>query len=155
MDCLAFASRRTARAVTNYLNDVLRSLDLSTAQFGLLVAIGKAPERSLREISQILVLDESTLTRNYAVLERRGLVKSDGGRGRGGRRVRLSEEGWRQLEAGSALWREANRRLEEGMSPAELEAGRRFLDALARTSDGLARDRRRADEPVRLGGGVE
>lgn len=155
MDCLAFASRRTARAVTNYVNGVLRPLDLTTAQFGLMVALGKAPDRTLREISHILVLDESTLTRNYAVLERRGLVESDGGRGRGGRRARLSAEGWRQLEAGSDLWRAANATLEASLTQDDLDAGRRFLDAVARASDTLAQEHRSSDEPVLLGDGVD
>ncbi len=155
MDCLAFGSRRAARAVTNYFNGVLRPLDLSTAQFGLMIAIARKPDQTLREISQMLMLDESTLARNHAVLERRGLVESDGGRGRGGRRVRLAEAGWRQIEAGSALWRAANARLEAGLTVDELDAGKRFLDALARASDTLVEAQRNADEPVLLGDGVD
>ena len=60
-DCLAFATRRTARAVTNYFNVLLRPVDLNVAQFGLMTAIAKMPGRTLREIGENLILDESSL----------------------------------------------------------------------------------------------
>lgn len=154
MDCLAYASRRTARAVTNYMNGLLKPLDLSTAQFGLLMVIAKQPDRSLREISHALVLDESTMARNLAVLERRGLTVAEGGRGRSGKRVALTEAGWDLLAAGAGIWRDANRALAKALPPEDMAAGRRYMDALARASEQLAAERH-ADEPVLLGEGVD
>lgn len=154
MDCLAYASRRTARAVTNYLNGLLKPFDLTAAQFGLLAAVASKPDRSLREIAFELLLDESTMTRNLAVLERRGLVQAEGGRGRAGKRVSLTEKGWNLLAAGSVMWRKANDDLAAAMDPAELAAGRRFLDVLARESERLSAERSPL-EPVLLGDGVE
>lgn len=136
-DCLAASTRRTARAVSNYLNTMLRPVDLNVGQFGLLAVIAKKPERTLREIGEFLILDDSTMTRNLAVLERRGLVHGEGGRGRSGKRVSLTDEGRRLLEAGQPLWEEANRNLAEAVSPRLLEAGKQFLDDLADAAEHL------------------
>ena len=138
MDCFAFDTRRTARAVTNYMNGVLKPFDLTTAQFGLLMAVDKRPDSSLREISVNLLLDESTMTRNLAVLERRGLVQSEGGRGRQGKKVSLSAEGHALLEACTAKWRAANQELEARLDPELVRQGRLFLKALTLESEALS-----------------
>lgn len=157
MDCFAFASRRTARAVTNYLNALLKPLDLTTAQFGLMAALAKEPGRTLREISTSLLLDESTMTRNLAVLERRGLVEAEGGRGRAGKRVSLTGEGRALLVRASHAWGVANARLAEAVGPQLTEQGRRFMTALGEESERLAAEHaQRADgEPIMLGDGVD
>lgn len=116
---------------------MLRPVDLNVGQFGLLAVIAKKPERTLREIGEFLILDDSTMTRNLAVLERRGLVHGEGGRGRSGKRVSLTDEGRRLLEAGQPLWEEANRNLAEAVSPRLLEAGKQFLDDLADAAEHL------------------
>lgn len=156
MDCFAFASRRTARAVTNYLNALLKPLDLTTAQFGLMAALKKQPGRTLREISVSLLLDESTMTRNLAVLERRGLAEAEGGRGRGGKRVSLTQAGEALLRQASQAWGEANAKLAEALGPQLTEQGRRFMRALGEHSERLAAEHaQHADEPILLGDGVD
>ena len=49
-DCLAYATRRTGRAVTNLFNSRLTHLDLNVAQFGLLAAVAKLPGSTLAAI---------------------------------------------------------------------------------------------------------
>jgi DNA-binding MarR family transcriptional regulator len=137
MDCLAFGTRRAGRAVTNYMSVLLRPIDLTAAQYGLLAAIFKNPERSLREISVALLLDESTMTRNLAVLERRGLVVMEGGRGRGGKRVSLTDDGRKLWRKGSRIWAAGHQALVDAMAARDVEAGRRFLTALTDASEKL------------------
>lgn len=136
-DCLAFATRRTARAVTNYFNMLLRPVDLNVAQFGLMTAIAKMPGRTLREIGEDLILDESTVTRNLTILERRRLVQSEGGRGRSGKRMSLTREGEALMLSASAEWRRGNRALAEKMPPDVLAGGIEFLKALTVASGAL------------------
>ena len=59
-NCLAYASRRTARAVTNFFNQRLAPFDLNVAQFGLLAAVAKMPGSTLAAIGEAMLLDEST-----------------------------------------------------------------------------------------------
>lgn len=128
--CLGHAARRTGRAISNYFNDLLRPLDLNLPQYGLLVAIGRDPDRTLSAIADALGLDDTTLTRNLAILKRRGLVAAEGGRGRAGKRVRLTEAGVALTRRAVEIWAEANAAITAHMSEADLAAGRAFLQNL-------------------------
>jgi DNA-binding MarR family transcriptional regulator len=135
--CMAFATRRTGRAVTNYFNDLLRPADLNVAQFGLLTAIAKLPGRTLREIGETLILDESTVTRNLTILERRNLVQAEGGRGRSGKRMTLTREGEEIMILAATAWRQGNAALVSNISPELLAAGVEFLNVLTEASGAL------------------
>jgi DNA-binding MarR family transcriptional regulator len=135
--CLASTSRRTSRAVTNFFNARMKPLDLNVAQFGLLIAINNAPGQSLTAISEAMLIDESTMARNLGVLERRGLVESEGGRGRGGKQVRLTPEGKALYTSGIRIWRRANAALEDAMDAREVAAGRLFMGGLAAAAERL------------------
>lgn len=136
--CLATNTRCTARTVSNYANTLMRSLDLNVAQMTLLCVIAMKPEKTIAAMSEHLLLNESTLTRNLAVLERRNLVRSEGGRGRGGKRVELTPEGYKLLEAGIESWRTFNRNLEAELDPETLAAGRKFMTELTAAAERLS-----------------
>lgn len=149
-DCLAYATRRTGRAVTNLFNNRLAHLQLNVAQFGLLAAVGKMPGSTLVAIGEAMLLDESTLARNFTVLERRGLIQAEGGRGRGGKQLNLTRTGKRLAAASALIWRETNRLLAEELGAQEAEAGRKFLRALGAASERLkAEDEAAANWKVR------
>ena len=135
--CMAFATRRTARAVTNYFNLLLRPVDLNVAQFGLMTAIAKMPGRTLREIGDDLILDESTVTRNLTILERRGLVQAEGGRGRSGKRMSMTREGEQLMIAAAIEWKRGNQALKGKVSPELLQAGIEMMKQLTVASGAL------------------
>ncbi len=58
-DCLAYATRRTGRAVTNFFNAQLGHLDLNVAQFGLLAAVTRMPGSALAAIGTAMLLDRA------------------------------------------------------------------------------------------------
>ena len=136
-DCLAYASRRAARAVTNVFNARMAPLELNVAQFGLLAAVAKMPGSTLSAIGEAMLLDESTMARNFTVLERRGLVESEGGRGRGGKHVSLTREGEALFAEAARVWKKTNQKLAAEMNPDEVAAGRAFLRALGAASERL------------------
>jgi DNA-binding MarR family transcriptional regulator len=135
--CLASTSRRTSRAVTNFFNARMKPLELNVAQFGLLAAIANAPGQSLTTISEAMLLDESTMARNLGVLERRGLVASEGGRGRGGKQVSLTSEGRALYGSGARIWKQANVALESAMDAKQVAAGRLFMSGLTAAAERL------------------
>ena len=136
-DCLAYASRRTARAVSNYFNARLTHLDLNVAQFGLLAAVAKMPGSTLSAIGEAMLLEESTLARNFNVLERRGLIEAEGGRGRGGKQVTLTAEGSALFAEAGRIWKRTNQKLAAELEDHGVEAGRDFLKALGEASERL------------------
>ncbi|HVY87716.1 MAG TPA: MarR family winged helix-turn-helix transcriptional regulator [Hyphomonadaceae bacterium] len=136
-DCLAYASRRTARAVSNYFNARLTHLDLNVAQYGLLAAVATMPGSTLSAIGEAMLLEESTLARNFTVLERRGLAKAEGGRGRGGKQVFLTAEGLALLTEASRIWKRTNQKLVSELKDHDVDDGKVFLRALGEASERL------------------
>jgi DNA-binding MarR family transcriptional regulator len=135
--CFAYGARRTARAVTNYFNQRLAPFDLNVAQFGLLAAVVKMPDSSLAAIGEAMLLDESTMARNFNVLERRGLMQAEGGRGRGGKRVSLTPEGRALYDEVLRVWRKTNQKIAHMLGSQQSADGQAFLKELAAASEKL------------------
>ena len=136
-ECLAYTSRRAARAVTNVFNARMAPLELNVAQFGLLAAVAKMPGSTLSAIGEAMLLDESTMARNFTVLEKRGLVEAAGGRGRGGKQVSLTTEGEKLFSEAARVWKRTNQKLAAEMNADDVIAGRAFLRALGAASERL------------------
>ncbi|RYY95290.1 MAG: MarR family transcriptional regulator [Alphaproteobacteria bacterium] len=134
--CLAYATRRTGRAVTNFFNARLAHLDLNVAQFGLLAAVSRMPGSTLAAMGEAMLLDQSTLARNFTVLERRGLVEAEGGRGRGGKSITLTKEGAKLARDAGKIWQATNKQLAAELGE-DAEFGRQFLRALGDISERL------------------
>lgn len=94
-----YRALRTARALTRYYNLALKPVDLLGTQLSLMATVGEAGTSSVARLAEKLATDASTLTRNIAVLEGRGLLEPDTGRGRAGKRVSLTQAGSRGVES--------------------------------------------------------
>jgi len=153
LDCLAYATRRTGRAVTNVFNARMAGFDLNVSQFGLLAAVSKMPGATLAAIGEAMLIDESTLARNFAVMERRGLIAAEGGRGRGGKHLSLTPAGKQLLVEAGRIWLATNRELARELGAEEAAAGRKFLLALGAAAERLKQQPRKevaaADKPAR------
>ena len=152
LDCLAYVTRRTGRAVTNVFNARMVAFDLNVSQFGLLAAVSKMPGATLAAIGEAMLIDESTLARNFAVMERRGLIAAEGGRGRGGKHLTLTPDGRQLLVEAGGVWRSINRELARELGVERAAAGRAFLLALGAAAERLKQQPRKeavADKPAR------
>lgn len=127
----------------------MAGLDLNVAQFGLLAAVSKMPGATLAAIGDAMLLEESTMARNFTVMEKRGLVAAEGGRGRAGKQVRLTRSGEKLLAQAAIAWREANRDLIAQLDAKQLAAGRAFLRALGEASEGLKAEEAAAETASR------
>jgi len=91
--CFGHRSRKAARAVTRAFNQRLKPLNLQITQFILLGMISQGGDRSIAALAEDVGVEPSAVLRNLRVLEERGLVSSEGGRGRAGRRLSLTDAG--------------------------------------------------------------
>lgn len=129
-DCLCFRARRVARALTRMYDEVLRPLGVQATQLTLLNAITMCGERgaTMSRLSEILAMDQTTLSRNLRPLERSGLLEV--GRLETDRRVRLARltpAGQRLVSDALPLWREAHGRVVAALGEEEaLELRHRF-----------------------------
>lgn len=72
--CLCLAARRAARTITREFDQALRAHDLRATQFTLLSTLQIAGPLSIGALAEILAADRTTMTRNLALVEKRGLV---------------------------------------------------------------------------------
>lgn len=106
--CACFKLRAAARRLTQSYEEALRPFDLKATQFSVMVAVyrtqGKVP---ITQLADYLQLDRTSLSRNLAALERRGLAaRSTAGR-QNARTVMLTPAGQTVLKDAIAGWLEA------------------------------------------------
>jgi DNA-binding MarR family transcriptional regulator len=138
-----FALRKASRAVTQLFDEALRPSRLHSTQFTLMVALRLTGAVGVSRLAEELVTDASTLSRNLAVLERRGLVAYSTANGdRRVRRVSLTVAGNAALARALPAWEEANNRLRATVTPPESADLLARLDVLTRAAVGARRSRR-------------
>jgi DNA-binding MarR family transcriptional regulator len=95
------------RAVTQLYDDRLRPSGLRVTQFSMLAAIARLGEATLRQLTDTLAIDQTTLTRSLNLLERNRVIERvphpDGRM----KAMRLTPKGRRALGAARPLWARA------------------------------------------------
>jgi len=103
--CAAFNFRRTARAVTRLYDLGLESSGLRATQFAILTAIAKFQPASISRIGEILVLDQTTLTRSLRLLQKQRYLEISPRSVRRQRFLTLTDSGVKALAIAVPLWR--------------------------------------------------
>jgi DNA-binding MarR family transcriptional regulator len=120
--CACAAVRRTARAVTQLYDEILRAHQIEGAQFALLAMIGKSGECTQASLVERFDFDKTTISRNMRLLARKKWIEFARGEDRRERRVRLTAVGRRRLAAAKPAWRAAQGRLRGSMSQRNWDA---------------------------------
>jgi DNA-binding MarR family transcriptional regulator len=107
LTCMGMHVRRASRVVTQHYDEALRPIGLVLNQFTLLVALHLAKAVSVTRLAQELCTDQTTLTRNLKLLEKRGLIAIAPGRDRRVRLASLTPEGQHVLAQALPLWEQA------------------------------------------------
>ncbi len=111
--CLGMHIRRASRIVTQVYDTALRPLGLALNQFTLLVSIHLLESTSITCLAQKLYTDQTTLTRNLQLLEKRGLVVIAPGEDRRVKLVSLTVEGQTMLAQAMPLWKQAQAEVQQ------------------------------------------
>jgi DNA-binding MarR family transcriptional regulator len=77
LPCLCASTRLAARAITRLYDSEFRSVGLQAPQFALLMQLAQKEGMSQVELLEDIAMDQTTLSRNLAVLVRRKWVKSE------------------------------------------------------------------------------
>ena len=130
--CVAQALRRAARKITRRYEAALRPVGLTMGQFTTLAALARPTAVPLTVLADQLGMDRTTLTRDLAPLERRGLVASSPSPDdRRVRAIKLTDVGRVLLDEAAPLWREAQAESGRRLSDAQWTTIRDDLDRLA------------------------
>ena len=129
-NCLGFKVRRAARAIASRYDAALAPHGLTSPQFSLLSVLATAGLRSVSELAKASTTDRTTLTRNLALLERRGLVESNAGRDKRTHRFVLTPEGRATQAAAREAWLPVQKELHEALGKTRFERLHKDLDVL-------------------------
>jgi DNA-binding MarR family transcriptional regulator len=112
-NCLCLHVRRAARSVARRFDDALRPLDLTNGQFSLMMSLNRPKAPRMRDVSDLLAMDRTTLTANLKPLERRGLVAVAADEAdKRTRRLTLTPAGMALLARAVPIWVETEAEIE-------------------------------------------
>jgi DNA-binding MarR family transcriptional regulator len=131
--CASFNFRRASRAITTLYDNALLESGIRSTQFAILTAVAKTQPVSISTISEILVMDATTLTRSLDLLRKQGLIAISP-RGKMRRRfLSLTLEGEKALSLAIPLWRKIQQTFEENVGGSgHWRALRTELESLAK-----------------------
>ena len=105
-NCTCFNLRKTTRAVTQLYDEALKPSGLYATQFTLLAAISSTEPVTITKLSQALVMERTTLTRNLNPLQKNGWVEVTPGEDKRTRTVFLTRSGKKVLSQAMVYWKE-------------------------------------------------
>lgn len=105
--CFCHHARRTARAITRVFDEALQPVGLKASQFNILAMIAAHEGASTAEISRLLALDRTTLSRNLKPLQSAGYLTAQGGAGRRPDTLELTAAGRILFGQAAARWQTA------------------------------------------------
>jgi DNA-binding MarR family transcriptional regulator len=140
LSCACYNLRRASRAVTQLFDVYFDEVGLKATQFTLLAALAWSDDRppTIGELADTLVLDQSSLSRNLAVLDRLGFLRTvPGERDRRERIVTLTRAGRSALARGFPVWRKAQNAISSALEENELDNELRSLRRMTKYAQSL------------------
>ncbi|MFH1057269.1 MAG: MarR family winged helix-turn-helix transcriptional regulator [Pseudomonadota bacterium] len=111
--CLCAAIRRAGRIATRQYDAYLKPSGLKITQFSMLANIARNPEITVTRLADLLLMDQTTVTRNLVVLEKAGWVGLEPGESdRRLKRVTITAAGQAKLDRARPYWLEAQAAME-------------------------------------------
>lgn len=95
--CLHMNMRKATRAIARHYGTAMRSTALERTQFTLLSVIDGHKQVTINGLAQVLLMDQTTVTRNVQALKRKKFVLIEHGEDRRTRLISLTDEGKRAL----------------------------------------------------------
>ncbi|MDV3250500.1 MarR family transcriptional regulator [Devosia sp. BK] len=94
-----------ARTVTRLADRRLRPFGVTAAQFNIMGMLVSRPNRSISEMASELAMERTTLSRNLALLERKGLIATEATAEGKARPFALTETGRAAFDKAVPEWR--------------------------------------------------
>ncbi|QOX62049.1 winged helix-turn-helix transcriptional regulator [Anoxybacterium hadale] len=128
-DCACRNLRMTTRVITQYYDAALRPAGLSAAQFALLAAVSAVGGRTIGELAEAQLMDQTTATRSIELLKKNGYLEARTGEVDSRKRhIWITGLGTETLRKAIPFWEQAQRTIEQGLGTEKYED---FLTTLA------------------------
>ena len=121
--CVCFITRKAARCITQFYDEMLRPVGLRSTQLILLNSIRILGPVSIKRLAKAVVMDRSALARNLKPLDKQGLIRIEHGEDLRERVVTLTELGLEKATEAFPLWERAQVEIQKKL-------GREGMDTL-------------------------
>jgi DNA-binding MarR family transcriptional regulator len=130
--CLCNALRQASRAISRFYDDELRAVGLRTTQYSLLQWLRRSGEVRQRDLAELTLHEETTLTRNLRPLVAAKWVAVRSGNDRREKWLRITARGVAKLEEARPAWERAQARMEALLPEGTMQAIQTILPELAK-----------------------
>ncbi|MEE9524905.1 MAG: MarR family winged helix-turn-helix transcriptional regulator [Thermodesulfovibrionales bacterium] len=104
-ECTCFNLRKASRAITQLFDRAMKNSGLRGTQFSILAVLSALGTGTITRLSEILVMDRTTLTRNLKPMENAGLIKIAQGSNLRSKAVSLTKKGHQTLAGTFPHWK--------------------------------------------------
>jgi len=128
--CIALRVRLLNRAVTAIYDEAFRDLGLTANQLNLLIAVSKMKKGTAKQVSAIMLMDPSTVSRNLERMRKEGWLRGRIRDDARSRELSITDKGLKLLEKVFPIWRKAQ-------AEARTMLGHQNASALAEVAEGI------------------
>src|SRR6202051_741127 len=131
-ECVAGGVRKLNRMITAIYDGALASAGLKTSQFSVLVAVANREKTRPAELTKLLQMDESTLSRNVERMCARGWLRLERNEDRRSHLIEVTDKGLALIRKCLPAWRQAQAKVSKRLGAgtlAELRSALRKLSA--------------------------
>ena len=107
LHCMNLSYRKASRVISQIYDHELAEVGLKCGQFSMLRAIHEMRQTTNAELQQLLVLDQTTLTRGLKLLIRDGFIKAETGEDKRAKLLSLTREGKALYIRADKKWQQA------------------------------------------------
>jgi DNA-binding MarR family transcriptional regulator len=134
--CLCNDLRKASRAVSRFYDEELRGVGLRTTQYSLLQLLRRSGEVRQRDLAEVTLHDETTLTRNLRPLVDARWVAVRTGEDRREKWLKITAAGVAKLDEARPAWERAQRRMQALLPEGTWQSLQAILPEIARLSAG-------------------
>ena len=106
-ECIAVRVRLINRVITGLYDEALRPFGLRISQANILAAVACMSESRPNEVSRMLRIEKSTLSRDIELMKQKGWLESDPAAGGRNQTIRLTPLGKKLLDRIQPSWAKA------------------------------------------------
>ena len=129
--CVGGCVRKLNRMVTAIYDGALASAGLKTSQFSVLVAVDNRKQARPSELTELLQMDESTLSRNVERMRARGWLRLEQGGDRRSHLIEVTDKGQALIRKCLPAWRRAQEKVSQRLGAEDIAALRSALRKLS------------------------
>ena len=109
--CACLNMRKANRALTQFYDRFLRSAGIRSTQLPILTTIASVGPQRVSQLAKLIVMDQSTMTRNLKFLNEKKLIRVRPGKDKRVREVVLTDKGAKLILKANPLWQKAQSRI--------------------------------------------